>query len=64
MNKLLIILVLMIIAFSFPLNRTEAKSYIKSYSRGNSNVRGHIRYKADRYKFNNYMYRPDRGYRR
>ncbi len=43
----------------------EAKSYIKSYTRSsNVKVSSYIRYKADGYKFNNYSYRPDRGYRR
>ena len=43
----------------------EAKSYIKSYYRSSGvKVRSYTRYKADGYKFNNYIYRPDRGYRR
>lgn len=43
----------------------EAKSYIKSYNRSSGvRVESHIRYKADGYKFNNYSYRPDRGYRK
>lgn len=42
----------------------EAKSYVRGYSRGKSYVRPHIRYKADGYRFNNYQYRPDRGYHR
>lgn len=47
------------------INNVEAKSYIKSYSRkSGTKVRSYIRYKADGYKFNNYMYRSDRGYRR
>lgn len=46
-------------------NSVEAKSYIKSYSRSSGvKVKSYIRYKADGYKFNNYVYRPDRGYRR
>lgn len=46
-------------------DRVEAKSYIKSYYRSSgTRVRSYIRYKADGYRFNNYMYRPDRGYRR
>lgn len=42
----------------------EAKSYIRSYNRGGNTVKSHVRYKADGYKFNNYRYRPDRGYGR
>lgn len=46
-------------------NAVEAKSYIKSYKRSSGmSVRSYTRYKADGYKFNNYVYRPDRGYRR
>lgn len=44
---------------------TYAKSYIKSYRRSSgTSVRSYTRYKADGYKFNNYQYGPDRGYRR
>lgn len=43
----------------------EAKSFIKSYTRSSgTSVRSYTRYKADGYKFNNYSYRPDRGYRK
>lgn len=45
--------------------KVEAKSYIKSYTRSSGiKVSSYTRYKADGYKFNNYVYRPDRGYRR
>lgn len=46
-------------------NKVEAKSYIRSYTRSSGiNVRPYTRYKADGYKFNNYVYRSDRGYRK
>lgn len=46
-------------------HQVEAKSYIKSYTRSSGvKVNSYTRYKADGYKFNNYSYRPDRGYRR
>lgn len=61
----LIIFIVLAISAGFNAPTTEAKSYIKSYYRSSgTSVRSHIRYKADGYKFNNYMYRPDRGYRR
>lgn len=63
----LLILALFIVASLFPFftQKVEAKSYIRSYSRSSGiKVRSYIRYKADGYKFNNYQYRPDRGYRR
>jgi hypothetical protein len=43
----------------------QAKSSIKSYYHSSgTQVRSYTRYKADGYKFNNYQYRPDRGYKR
>jgi hypothetical protein len=67
MKKLsfLIIFLLLAVSFAFYPRTAEAKSYIKSYKRSSgTSVRPHVRYKADGYKFNNYKYRPDRGYRR
>lgn len=62
-----IILGLLIVVFGVSLlglvGSAEAKSYIKSYYRSSgTKVRSYVRYKADGYKFNNYVYRPDRGY--
>jgi len=46
-------------------NKVEAKSYIRSYTRSSGiKVKSYTRYKADGYKFNNYVYRSDRGYRK
>ena len=56
---------LMVLAgLSLTPKHVEAKSYVRSYTRGGSSVRSYIRYKADGYKFNNYQFRYDRGYRR
>jgi len=47
------------------LSKAEAKSTVKSYSRSSGvKVKPYVRYKADGYKFNNYSYRPDRGYKK
>jgi len=62
------IIILIFIASSFTLFHPQsvfAKSRISSYYRSSgTRVRSYIRYKADGYKFNNYVYRPDRGYHR
>jgi hypothetical protein len=64
MKKLISIILISLVLTLGISNYVDAKSYIKSYKRGSSTVRSYIRYKADGYKFNNYMYRPDRGYRK
>lgn len=66
MNKYLIFLIfVMVSVFIMGTRTTEAKSYIKSYSRSSGiKVKSYVRYKADGYRFNNYVYGPDRGYRR
>lgn len=62
---LVLILTLLALSLIAPKDRVEAKSYIRSYTRSSgTSVRSYIRYKADGYGFNNYMYRPDRGYRK
>jgi hypothetical protein len=59
-----LVLIFSIVALSLA-PYAEAKSTIKSYKRSSGiTVRSYTRYKADGYKFNNYSYRPDRGYRR
>jgi len=64
-HLILIAIVFFSFLFLFSANSIEAKSYIKSYKRSSgTTVRSYTRYKADGYKFNNYVYRPDRGYRR
>ncbi len=61
----LVIGLFLFVACSLNSKSVEAKSYIRSYYRSSgTSVRGYIRYKADGYKFNNYVFRPDRGYRR
>lgn len=66
MKKIFIITILIASLFSLVgVYEVEAKSYIKSYYRSSgTKVRSYVRYKADGYKFNNYVYRPDRGYRK
>lgn len=63
MKYVMIIVIGIVWMFTLP-RKVEAKSYVRSYMRGTSSVRSYIRYKADGYKFNNYQYRLDRGYRR
>ena len=62
--KYVFIVVLGALVFIFAPKQAEAKSYVRSYTRGGSSVRSYVRYKADGYKFNNYQYRFDRGYHR
>lgn len=66
MKKYLVLtLILLTFLLLVPKDKAEAKSYIRSYTRSSgTSVRSYIRYKADGYGFNNYMYRPDRGYRK
>lgn len=63
MKYLLLILISVIWLFVIPV-KAEAKSYVRSYMRSGTKVRSYIRYKADGYRFNNYQFRYDRGYRR
>lgn len=68
MKKLFILGSVALFIFSLALllpQPAEAKTRVKSYTRSSgTSVRSYTRYKADGYKFNNYQYRPDRGYRR
>lgn len=60
----ILVIIFVVSVFGAP-HSVDAKSYIKSYHRSSgTKVRSYTRYKADGYKFNNYVYRPDRGYRR
>ena len=63
--KIIVFLLSLFVLLGIATTTVEAKSYIRSYSRSSGvRVRSYTRYKADGYKFNNYVYRSDRGYRR
>lgn len=62
--KYFLVAIVILAGLSLVPTRVEAKSYVRSYMRGGSSARSHVRYKADGYKFNNYQFRYDRGYRR
>lgn len=65
MKKILTTGLFILILSSSIASPAEAKSTIKGYRRSSGvSVRSYTRYKADGYKFNNYVYRPDRGYRK
>lgn len=60
-----LVLVALVSCFVIGVKTTQAKSRVSGYARSSGvSVRSYTRYKADGYKFNNYVYRPDRGYKR